>query len=120
MSATDGHVSGRVISGLNTHGIAFSTERQAGVDRRTTFGLRFDGERSLYQLQPLFHADEAKPSTHLRLSVKTDAAVTHTELNLIRRSPQAHFEVLYPTVFHRIVEGFLQNSEEAQRNVRRH
>ena len=40
-------------------------------------------------------------------------------MNLIRRSPQSHFEVPYPTVFRRIVEGFLQHSEEAQRNVRR-
>jgi hypothetical protein len=40
-------------------------------------------------------------------------------MNLIRRSPQSHFDVLYATVFCRIVEGFLQNSEEAKRSVRR-
>ena len=34
-------------------------------------------------------------------------------------SPQLHFEAPDPAVFCRIVEGFLQNSEEAKRNVRR-
>ena len=40
-------------------------------------------------------------------------------MNLIRRSPQFNFEVAYPTVFCRVMQGFLQNSEEAKRNVRR-
>ncbi len=40
-------------------------------------------------------------------------------MNLPLRSPQAYFEVSYATVFRRIVEGFLQNSEEAKRDIRR-
>jgi hypothetical protein len=39
-------------------------------------------------------------------------------MDLTRRSPQSHFEVPHSTVLRRIVESFLQNSEEAQRNVR--
>jgi hypothetical protein len=38
-------------------------------------------------------------------------------MNFTRRSPQSHFEVSNPAVFCRIVEGFLQNSEEAKRSV---
>src|ERR1700756_3887670 len=38
-------------------------------------------------------------------------------MNLTRRSPQPHFEVLYPTVFCRIVKSFLQYSEKAKGNV---
>jgi len=40
-------------------------------------------------------------------------------MNLIRRSPQSHFEVPYPAVLDSIVEGFLQYPEEAKRSVRR-
>jgi hypothetical protein len=38
-------------------------------------------------------------------------------MNFARCSPQSHFEVSYPTVLCRIVERFLQNSEEAKRSV---
>jgi hypothetical protein len=55
----------------------------------------------------------------LPLQRQTRAGVANREINLIRRSPQSHFEVPYPTVFCRIVEGILQDSEEAKRNVRR-
>ena len=41
-------------------------------------------------------------------------------MNHIRRSPQSYFEVPYPAVLYRIVESFLQNPEEAKRNVRWH
>ena len=49
--------------------------------------------------------------------VKAHARIPHRKMNLIRRSPQSHFEVPCPTVFYRIVEGLLQDSEEAKRNV---
>ena len=89
------------------------------MDRGTTLELRFDRQRSLHQLQSLPHADEAKTSAlPCRFAVKAHAGIPYCEMNLIRRSPQAHFEVPYSAVFHRIVEGFLQNSEEAQRRVR--
>lgn len=40
-------------------------------------------------------------------------------MNFIRRSRQLHLDVPNPNVFRRIVEGFLENSEKAKRNVRR-
>ena len=109
-------------AGLNTHGIASSTDRHARVDRCPKIELRFDEKRSLYQLQPFFHADEAEPWIRLRcLGVKTDTAVTHTEMDLIgRRPPQSDVDLLGPTVLYRVMEGFLQHSEETKRNFRRH
>ncbi len=50
-------------------------------------------------------------------AVKAYAGILNREMHLIRCSPQAHFEVPYPTVFDRVVEGLLQYSEEAKRNV---
>ena len=100
--------------------MAARTERHSSVDRGTTLGMRFDCKRSVHHFHSLVHADEAKPRARLcRFLVKPCAGILNREMNLIRRSPQSHFKVSYSTVFRRIVEGFLQNSEEAQRNVRR-
>ena len=72
----------------------------------------------LQEPQPLLHADQAKPSTRFCcFAVKAYARVTHHKMNLIQRSPQSHFDVPCPTVFYRIVEGLLQDSEKAKRNV---
>ena len=91
------------------------------MDGGTTIGLRLDGKRSLQQFQSLLHADEAKPSARLcRFPVKAHAGIPHSEMNLVRSSPQLHFEVPYPTVLCGIVEGFLEHPVEAKRNVRRH
>ena len=85
------------------------------MDRGTTLELGFDGKRSIQEFQTLLHADEAKPSARLcRSDVKANAGVTNREMNLIRRSPQFNLEVPDPTVFCRIMQGFLQNSEEAK------
>jgi hypothetical protein len=40
-------------------------------------------------------------------------------MNFVFRFPQSHCDVPYPTMFCRIVKGFLQNSKEAKRNIRR-
>ena len=88
------------------------------MDRGTTLELGFDRKLSIQEFQTLLHADEAKPSARLcRTNVKAGAGVANREMNLIRRSPQFDFEVPYPAVFCRILQGFLQNSEEAKRSV---
>jgi hypothetical protein len=85
------------------------------VDRGTTLELRFDCKRSVQEFQPLLHADEAKPSALLcRFRVKAHAGIRNREMNLTRRCPQSHFEVPYSTVFCRIAQGFLQNSERGK------
>jgi hypothetical protein len=64
--------------------------------------------------------DEAQPSARpCHFVIKTRAGIPNFEMDLTRRCPQSHFEVPHSTVLRRIVESFLQNSEEAQRNVRR-
>src|SRR5438309_9820851 len=76
---------------------------------------------TIHKLQSFLHADETQPSARLcRFAVKACAGILNREMNLIRRSPQSNFEVPYPTVFCGIMEGFLQNSEEAKRSVWRH
>ena len=41
----------------------------------------------------------------------------HSQLDLIRYRVEGYFELVHAAVFHRVVKGFLQNTEEAQRDV---
>ena len=91
------------------------------MDRGTVLGSRLDGKRSIQHFQSLLHADEAKAPARFYgfFLVKAHARITDREMNLAGRSPQSHFEVANATVFGGIAEGFLQNPEEAKRNVGR-
>jgi len=74
------------------------------VDRGATLELRVDGKRSVKQLQPLLHADEAKPSRLLyRFAVKACAGVANPKMNLPRSCPQLHLAPLRTAVLCRIV-----------------
>ena len=44
---------------------------------------------------------------HCRFRVKAPSEIIDCEMNLIRSSPQLHFEVRYPTMLRGIVQGFL-------------
>ena len=69
----------------------------------------------MQEFQTLLHADEAKPSARLcGFDIKAHARIADREMNLIRCSPQSHFEVPYSTVFCRVMQSFLQHSEEAK------
>src|SRR5882762_7258331 len=88
-----------------THGVAPQTERNASLDRGTTFVLGVDGKTSLNEFQPLLHVVEAKPPARLcRFEIKAHAAITDREMNLIRRSIQLHIELPHPAVLLRVMQ----------------
>ena len=90
------------------------------MDRSTTLGLRFDGKRTPQQFEPFLHADEAQTSVFLGpLYVKARARIPNRKMNLAGRSPQLHFKVRNPAMLRGVMERFLQNPEETERNVRR-
>src|SRR3977135_3573270 len=92
----------------HTHGVAPQTERNASVDRGTTFGLGVDGKAALNELQPLLHVVATKPSARLcRFEIKAHAAITDREMNLIPRSIQLHIELPHPAVLRRVMQGCL-------------
>src|SRR5437667_9777966 len=89
----------RTVLPCRTYGLAGRTQRNPSVNRGTSIGLRFDCQCTVQELQPLLHADQAQPSALLcYVEVKACAGVFHRQMNLIRRSPQAHLEVPRPTV----------------------
>ena len=97
-------------------------KRCTSVDPGAMPRLRFDREIPIHELQSFAHADEAKPST-CRLGcgqVESLSRVCNHEMNIVPCSPQDHVEMFDVAVFRRIVERLLENSEEAQRNVRGH
>lgn len=104
-------------SGLQ--GIARGIERDTSVNCRAPVWVRIDGKGPIHERQTLFHADEAKSMALLyRFTIKACSGIPHTKVNFIRRSRQAHYEAFCTAVFCRIVESFLQDSEQAERNVR--
>ena len=79
-----------------------------GADGRATLGLRVDGKLPVHQLQPLRHADKAKPmGLHCLCDVKSGSRIAHCELDLIRSDAQLHIEAARTTVLYRIVQSFL-------------
>ena len=91
------------------------TEGHASVDRRATIGLRVDGKQPNHQLQPLRHADKAKPrGFHCPFVVKTGSRIAHGEIDRTRSVAQFHIEVPNPAMLHRIVQSFLQDAEKAK------
>src|SRR5712664_316803 len=90
-------------------------ERHAGVDRRSTLGLRVDGKLPVHQLQPLRHTDEAKPAGfHCFLNVKTESRIAHGEVDHIRRVAQFYIEAPHAAVLNGILQGFLLYAEKAK------
>ena len=83
-------------------------ERHAGVDGRSTLGLRVDGKLPVCQLQPLRHTDEAKPAGfHCFLNIKTGSRIAHDEVDRIRRVAQFYIEAPHAAVLDRILQSFL-------------
>src|SRR6516164_5465476 len=75
---------------------------------------------SVHQFHPLPHALKAEPLSPQRgTDVEAFANVRHTKVNFSRCSPQSHVEALDPAVLRRIVQCFLQNSKEVERDLRR-
>lgn len=111
----------RLLTPEYRHGVALQTERNASVDRGTTFGLGVDGDAALHEFQPLLHVGETKPSPRVcRFEIKAHTAITDCEMNFIRRSIQLHIELPHSAMLCRVVQGSLQHAEEAKGNVRRY
>ena len=90
------------------------------MDRGATAGLRLDGKLAAHQLQSLLHADEPEAATvDGVLRVKANSQVTHGQLNLSLCTAQFHLKVANAAMLHRILQRFLQDSEQTQRDFLR-
>jgi hypothetical protein len=95
-------------------------KRHVGADGRAMLGLRVDGKLPIQQLQPLRHADKAKPmGVHCPSDVKSGPRIAHGEANHIRSIAQLYIEVPHTAVLHGILQSFLQDAEEAEGNLLR-
>ena len=57
------------------------------------------------------------PALQCGFQVKARAGIADREMNLTRRSPQAHFEALCPAMLRRVVQGLLQDAKKAKGNL---
>ena len=81
--------------------------------------MRLNEQLPANQFQTFPHARQAQPETSSRLNVEADTFIANGELDGVTRSAKTNLEVLAPAVPHGVVQGFLENPEEAERHVRR-
>ena len=61
------------------------------------------------------------PKTSIRrIDVEANTFITNGEIECIPRSEKMHIEMPDPAMSHRVVQGFLEDPEEAERHVRRY
>jgi hypothetical protein len=84
---------------------------RAGINRQLTDD----------QLQPLFHAHKAETSPPFEdlIQLKTNPGITHGQRDLICAALQPHLDAMRAAVLDGILQRFLQNAIQAQRNLPR-
>jgi hypothetical protein len=93
-------------------------ERRSRTNRRAAVWQRGDGELALYQLDSFAHASEPQTaSSKGSLLVEANAIVSDSELNLRLGSFEFRCEVPHAAAFDRILQGFLQDPEQAKRDL---
>ena len=78
---------------------------------------RFNREAPIDQPETLFHTGEAQASALERFfRFKADTGVMHYQLELVCATRKRHSEVSRATVLDSILESFLQNAKQTQRD----
>jgi hypothetical protein len=83
--------------------------------------VRLDDQLATDQVQTLLHAGQAEShASTRRIDVEADAFITHGEVDGVPGSAKMHIEMPRPTVPDAVVQGFLKDPEETERDVSRH
>ena len=83
-------------------------------------GSAVDGHVPTYQFQPLSHTDQAEAAAGSGgRETETLPRIADHKIDGAVRSRQTDLETIHPAVFGRVVERLLENSKEAERDVRR-
>ena len=83
--------------------------------------MRLDDQLATYQLQTFLHAGQAESQASTRrIDVEANAFITNGEMDGVPGSAKMHIEMPGPAVSHPVVQGFLEDPEETERNVRRY
>ena len=91
-----------------------------GHDGRATCRVRLDDQLATHQLQAFLHAGEAEPHASIRfLDVEAHAVIANGEIDGVSGPAKMHVEMPDLAVSHRVVQGLLEDPEEAERHVRR-
>lgn len=95
--------------------------RRAGANGGAAFRLRLDDQIATDQLQAFHHASQAESrATTRRIDVEANAFITNGEVDGVPSSAKMDIEMPGSTVPYSVVQGFLKDSEETERNVGRH
>ena len=95
--------------------------RHAGHNGGAAFRLRLDEQLTTDQLQTFLHAGQAESQASIRrIDVEANTFITNGEIDGVLGSAKIHIEMPNLAVSHRVVQCFLENSEETERHVRRY
>ena len=96
-----------------------SPSRHTRENGRPPGRLRFDEQLATDQLQAFPHAGEAKSQASIRRrhDIEASTLITNGEVDRVSRATKMDIELTDAAVSHRVVEGLLRHSEEAERHV---
>src|SRR5687767_12257851 len=101
-------------------GASASTNGRAGENRGATCRVRLDEQLAADELQTFFHAGQAEAEAfRRRVDVEADAFITNGEIEDVPGAAKMHTDMSGAAVSYGVVQGLLQDAEEAKRHVRR-
>ena len=95
----------------------YRLQRHASLDCGASRVLRVDDKVSLHELKPFLHADEAQPAPFPGSRIEADARIANSQGNCVRQMAKFNFETMHSAMLYAVVKRFLQNPEEAQRDL---
>ena len=98
-----------------------SSEGHARSNRGAVLRARINGQVTDDQLEPLFHAHKAETSWPFEdlIHLKTNPGITHGQRDVSCAVLQRHVDAMRAAVLDGILQRFLQNAIQAQRNLLR-
>ena len=97
-----------------------SPKRRVSQNGGATCRVRLDEQLATDQLQTFLHAGQAESYAAIRLiDVEASTFITNGEIDGVPGSAKLHIETPDLAVSHRVVQGLLEDPEEAERDVSR-
>src|SRR5262245_26767661 len=91
------------------------------MDCRASPGLRLDRELPVHQFEPFLHAGKTQTTAlDCFQGIKAKSRIMDDEMDNAECSTKFDVEFPHSAVFHGVVQGLLQDAEEAQRDFLRH
>src|SRR5262245_58066420 len=101
-------------------GARFRPDRHADTDRRADAVLRFNHQLTIDQLQTLLHAGESESTSFQGFNgIKASTGIEDGHEDFVVFTSQCDLKTPLAAMLDRVLERFLQNAEDTERNLLR-